>query len=128
MTALGDVPPPLAKGRAVRWFSRVFLPLGTVVLTLQMIDKRGVAMGVLVALTFGTLAAFAWIPPRVAIRWSSRHPLLDGLLFTPILFCALAYLTPLSLLVCLGITVIGTALMLGVVGWRLARSRRAPMA
>jgi hypothetical protein len=31
------------------------------------------------------------------VSWSQRHPLLDSLIIVPLLFCALAYLTSLSL-------------------------------
>ncbi|TYB62253.1 hypothetical protein FXF51_26450 [Nonomuraea sp. PA05] len=118
MTDADNVAPSRTKQRIAQWFSRVFLALVAVAITLGMIDKRGVAMGVLAALTYGALAATVWVPFQRLMDWSRRHPMLDGLCFAPILLCGLAYLTSLSLLWCLGIAVIGTALLLAVVGWR----------
>lgn len=89
-----------------------------------MIERRGVAMGVLAALIFGALAVSSWLPTDVVIRWSARHPVLDRLLFAPILFCGLAFFTPLSLWVSLGIAALGTAVLFGVARLRQAWSRR----
>ncbi|MFI7702407.1 hypothetical protein [Nonomuraea sp. NPDC049480] len=124
MTDLGNTTRPASAGRIWRWLPRVVLPAVAVVITLQMAEKRGVAMGVFAALLYGGFASLSWFAPERVMRWSSRHPVLDGLLFAPILFGVLAYLTPLPLWACLGISAAGTAALFGVRGWLQGRRKR----
>ncbi|MEU4231365.1 hypothetical protein AB0F17_44320 [Nonomuraea sp. NPDC026600] len=126
MADLDGVAPSTAANRRFRWWPGIILTPVAVVITLGMIEKRGVVIGIIAALTYGTLAIVGWIPPHRLMRWSRQHPVLDELFFAPLLFGGLAYLTPLSLVMCLVITAMGTALLLGLTGWiRRTRSQRA---
>ncbi|WP_146103683.1 hypothetical protein [Nonomuraea solani] len=113
-----DAAPRGAAGRSLRWLPRVILPPVAVLITIGMYDRRGVVMAIVAAITYGTLAALSWLPAERLTRWSREHPMIDGLFFAPLLFAGLAYLTSLSLLICLVIAAIGTVLLLGVIWWR----------
>lgn len=89
-----------------------------------MFEKRGILIGILAGLTYGYVAIISWIPPARVVRWSQRHPVLDGLFFAPAMFMVLALLTSLSLMMCLGITVVSTVLLLGLMAWIRRRQSR----
>lgn len=76
--------------------------------------RRGVAVGIIAAVVYGSIAlstAAAW--QRTA-AWSKRHPLLDSLLIVPLLFLAVAYLTNLSIGLCVVIAALAGALLVGL--------------
>ncbi len=91
-----------------------------------MIKKHGIVMGVLAGLTYGYFAIISWVPPDRVARWSQRRPVLDRLFVAPAIFMALALLTPLSLMICLGITVVSTVLLFGLGAWIRQRQSRTP--
>ncbi|MFC6085095.1 hypothetical protein [Sphaerisporangium aureirubrum] len=100
-------PPPgarLARGRRTppRWFALLLLPVGAY-LAVALTEKHSLAVGVLAAVVYGTLALVPLFSVQVR-SWSKAHPVLDSLVLIPLIFLALAYLTPLSLPLCAAIT------------------------
>ncbi|MFC4533958.1 hypothetical protein [Sphaerisporangium dianthi] len=88
--------------RPPRWLGLLLLP-GDVYLTARLTEKHGLAVGVLAAVVYGGLTFMPLFFERVS-AWSKAHPVLDSLVLIPLIFLALAYLTPMSLAMCAAIT------------------------
>ena len=82
---------PFATRRPRLWLRLLGVPVAAMV-TMSMIDVRGVAMGVVTGLVYGLLAIgmLMWEP---MVSWSRRHPFLDTLMIIPVQFLAVAYFT-----------------------------------
>ncbi|GAA3791402.1 hypothetical protein GCM10022226_07990 [Sphaerisporangium flaviroseum] len=88
--------------RPPTWVSLLLFPIA-VLLAFAITEKRGIVLGVLAGVVYGSLAVAGLALDRVS-AWSKAHPVLDSIIMPPLLFFALAYLTPLSLIICLAIT------------------------
>jgi hypothetical protein len=62
--------------------------------------KRGVAVGTVAVVVYGSLTLSCLLAWERVRDWSKRHPLLDSLIFVPLLFLTLAYVTRLSTAIC----------------------------
>jgi hypothetical protein len=99
---LGPAPKTFDWRRPPAWLSLLLIPIA-VSMAFFLTEKHGIVIGVLAGLVYGALGIVPLAMNRVS-SWSKAHPLLDSLIFLPLLFFALAYLTPLSLILCLVIT------------------------
>jgi hypothetical protein len=103
--------PPAPAGRHTRewrtpprWLALLLLPIA-VYLTVSLTEKHGLAVGVLAGVVYGGLALVALFFNQVR-AWSKAHPVLDSLVIIPLIFLALAYVTPLPLLMCAAVTAV----------------------
>ena len=80
----------------------------TVAVPLALWDKRGAAVAVIAAFSYGILFGLAVLTPRPWAEWSRRHVVLDALIVVPLMFVALAYITNMSLVLCV-VVALGTA-------------------
>lgn len=76
--------------------------------------KHGLLVGIVAGMSYGHLAVISAIPSTKVVQWSQRHPYLDILLFPFLVFTGLVWFTGIPILVCIGMAVIGYALMLGL--------------
>ncbi|WP_248962916.1 hypothetical protein [Sphaerisporangium perillae] len=84
------------------WLGLLLIPID-IYLTIALTEKHGLAVGILAGVVYGSLTLVSLAYNRV-VAWSKAHPLLDSLILLPLVFLALAYLTPLSLVMCAVIT------------------------
>ncbi len=77
-------------------------------------SKRGWMVAAVGALVLGALAASSFIDPGRLRGWSSKHWVLDGAMFGPLLFVGLAFITNMPTLVCVTIASVGCALVLAL--------------
>jgi hypothetical protein len=76
--------------------------------------KRGWLIGVVAAAVYGGMA-FACILRWDRVQaWSLRHPLVDSAFIVPVLFLALAYITSLSTALCIVISILAGACLVGL--------------
>jgi hypothetical protein len=89
--------------------------------------KRGVAVGTVAVVIYGSLTLSCLLAWERVRDWSKRHPLLDSLIFVPLLFLALAYVTKLSTALCVLIALIAgpPVAVLAFVRRRRARQRNS---
>ncbi|MGW4644622.1 hypothetical protein ACWEN6_39360 [Sphaerisporangium sp. NPDC004334] len=90
-------------GRMPPWWLGLLLVPVDVYLAISLAEKHGLAVGVLAAVVYGALTFVPLFFEEVT-AWSRAHPVLDGLVLVPLVFLALAYLTPLSLAMCAAVT------------------------
>lgn len=92
-------------------------PLGYV-----MAQERGVALGVVAFSVFAVLMFPQAISPGRVATWTARHPILDGMIFAPLLFLCLALWTTWPWWACLMVGIAGYAvLMIATLGRRRHR-------
>lgn len=89
---------------------RAFALVLPVVAALGLAAKRGVAIGVVAGLVYALIALPMAVSPQAVAGWSRRHPALDGAILGPLVFLAIAYITPWPLWVCVGIGLVGVLL------------------
>ncbi len=77
-------------------------------------SKRGWMVAAVGALVLGALAASSFIDPGRLRGCSSKHWVLDGAVFGPLLFVGLAFITNMPTLVCVAIASVGCALVLAL--------------
>ncbi|MGI9018951.1 MAG: hypothetical protein ACR2HR_17925 [Euzebya sp.] len=107
------------------WQKFAFVVLA-VLLPLGLADRRGWAVGVIAAIVYGGLGIAFTFYRVPLLRFSADHRLLDAAFVGPLLFLAVAYLTPLSILLCLGIAVLGCLLLVGFTYLHLHRKSHTP--
>jgi microcompartment protein CcmK/EutM len=90
---------------------QLFLIVPAVTTTVELHDRRGVAVAAVGALVWGTLLVSIVRGVAHASAWSRAHPTADSALVVPLTFVGLAYLTRLGLGWC---ALIGVALWLVV--------------
>lgn len=91
------------------WMRVVLVPL-VASLMLAVTFKRGWLIGVVALIVYGGLGLGMAFAPKAVLAWERRHPVLDGMIFGPFVFLALAYITSWSLWVCLLLGVAGVLL------------------
>jgi hypothetical protein len=88
------------------WVRVVLVPL-VASLILAVISKRGWLIGVVALIVYGGVGLGMAIAPKTVVAWERRHPVIDGMIFGPLVFLAVAYVTSWSLWVCLLLGVAG---------------------
>jgi hypothetical protein len=81
--------------------------------------KRGWVIGVAAAVVYGAMllgGSLAW--QKRVTSWSARHPVLDSAFIAPLMFFALAYITNLSLALCLAVALATWVVVGGLGAWR----------
>ena len=91
---------------------KVLLPMMAVLSPILLYSKRGWMVAAVGALVWGALAASSFIDPGRLRGWSSKHWVLDGAMFGPLLFVGLAFITNMPTLVCVAIACLGCVLLL----------------
>lgn len=81
------------------WF-RLFLVLTLGLMTAGLFSSRGVVVGVVAGVVFGAMALTALLAWDQMVEWSRKHPLLENLVFGPVMFLAIAKITHLALYIC----------------------------
>jgi len=96
---------------------------------LGLASKRGWLVGVIAAIVYGSIALPMAVAPGGLIAWSRRHPIVDGSIFGPLLFLALAYITSWPIWLCLLVGLVGVLLgaILGRRRGRLQQGRSSPL-
>ena len=78
------------------------------------------------AVVYGSIALATLLAWERTTAWSKRHPLLDSLIIVPLLFLAIAYVTSLSIGLCVLIALLAGLLLVGLSA--VLRGRRANQA
>jgi hypothetical protein len=106
-----------------RWIKAVAVVLA-VVMPLALWEKRGLAIGAVALLVYGTVfLAFAF-NRRAVVEWSRQHVALDAFLIVPLTFLGLAYLTELRLALCIAIALMTTLALVPLAVWRRGAQHR----
>ncbi len=115
MTDTGPTPSKWLTGRAEPpiWF-RLLGALAVAAAAAGLEVKRGATVGIIAAVVYGSMALSTLLAWERTSAWSKQHPLLDSLIVVPLLFLAIAYLTDLSIALCLIIGVLGGLLLAGI--------------
>lgn len=102
------------------WYFRLLVVPGFALVAFGVAGRRGWVVGAIAAFVYGGLGLAMAVAPGGVASWSRRHPRLDGAFLGPLLFPALAYLTPWSIWICAGIGFAGVAIGVGL-GFRRER-------
>jgi hypothetical protein len=126
MISFEQGPPSWLTGRSKppTWY-RIFVFLLMLGLIIALFFKRGIVVGVVAAVVYGYLALVALLRWDWMTGWSKRHPTLDRLLFIPLLFLTVAYISKIPTLICVLIAVLGGLLMVGIISWVRSRAMRS---
>ncbi|MDQ2956230.1 MAG: hypothetical protein M3Y42_04620 [Actinomycetota bacterium] len=95
------------------WYLRLlFVPLFALFALFALVafgvaGKRGWVVGAIAAVVYGGLGLAMALAPGGVVAWSRRHPRMDGSVFGPLLFLALAYLTSIAIWICAAVGVVG---------------------
>lgn len=98
------------------WYFRLlFVPVFALV-AFGVAGRRGWIVGAIAAIVYGGIGLAMAVAPGGVVAWSRRHPRLDSAVFGPLLFLALAYLTPMSIWICalLGVAGVGLGVLMGI--------------
>jgi hypothetical protein len=97
---------------------KLFLLVPAVSTTIELHDRRGLAVAAVGALMWGLLLLSVVRGVSHATAWSRAHPVADSAMVVPLAFAGLAYLTRLGLVWCglIGVAVWLVVLVLG--RWR----------
>ncbi|WP_157251917.1 hypothetical protein [Patulibacter americanus] len=103
--------------RPVPLWMKLILVVPAITTTIELHERRGLALAVVGALMWGALLA-AMVRGTDMTAWSRAHPVVDSAVMVPVTFVALAYLTHLALGWCalIGVALWLVALVLG--RWR----------
>ena len=89
------------------WMRLLYVPAFCLV-ALFIGERRGWVVGGIAAVVYGGMALAGALAPRGLMRWSRAHPILDNAFLGPLVFLALAYLTPMSVWWCAVAGVLGS--------------------
>ena len=116
----------MGRTRPPAWFRLIgFLVLMAVAAGL--FAKRGVAVGTAAVIVYGLLTVPVLLRWDQVTAWSKRHPLLDSLVIIPTLFLALAYITRLSIVICVLIALGAGSLLVAFAFVRRRAHQRKPV-
>jgi hypothetical protein len=107
------------------WF-RLLSALALTAVAAGLATKRGATVGIIAAVVYGSIALATLLAWERTTAWSKRHPLLDSLIIVPLLFLAIAYVTSLSIGLCVLIALLAGLLLVGLSA--VLRGRRANQA
>lgn len=95
-------------------WQKVLLPVVVVLVTVGLADRRGWGVAIVAVIVYGAIGvAFISFHDQL-VAFSQDHPVLDASLFAPLLFIALAYMSELSIVLCIVIALAGGAVLMGV--------------
>ena len=97
---------------------RVGFVVLAVVLPLGLWHRRSVEVGIVAAVVYGWIFLVAAFNHSAMLAWERRHVVLDSLLIVPVAFLGLAYLTSLSLWLCIAAAVGAGVVFVPVALWR----------
>lgn len=96
-----------------RW-RKVVAVVMTILLPVELGAKRGVLVGLLAFLVYGGVFAHGTFNHQRTLAWSRRHPAMDASLIIPLTFLGVAFLTSLSLWLCLLIAIAAGGVLIPV--------------